>query len=116
MNSSGVFIAATSALVAGSGVVVVEAVSGVGTSGTIYIWGMSLATASTNAQAGNVIDGNGNIISAMIATANGPYFLQLSTPIKVPINSYLSFKRLTDAGAASCYVTIFTTSTHLQFE
>ena len=96
---------------------IVKATSSVGVSGTLYIWGMSLCTTSTNAQAIAVKDDEGNTITSMVATANGPYFLQLSTPIQVPINSKLTMERLTAAGAtADTYCTINYTSARLNYE
>ena len=96
---------------------VVEAVSSVGVSGTLYVWGMSLATTSTNAQALYIKDDADTVIGTMIASRQGPYFLQLSTPMKMLANSKLVAERLTAAGAtADTYVTLFTTSTRLNYE
>lgn len=96
---------------------VVKATSSVGVSGTLYIWGMSLCTTSTNAQAVAIKDDEDNIITSMVASANGPYFLQLSTPIRVPDNSKLRMERLTAAGAsADTYCTVNYTSTRLNYE
>ena len=96
---------------------IVEATSSVGVSGTIYIWGISLCTASTNAQAISIKDDADNTIISMVASANGPYFLQLSTPIQVPINSKLRMERLTAGGAsADTYCTVNYTSTQLKYE
>lgn len=95
----------------------VKATSSVGVSGTLYIWGMSLCTTSTNAQAIAIKDDEDNTITSVVATANGPYFLQLSTPIQVPINSKLRMERLTAANAdADTYCTINYTSARLNYE
>ena len=96
---------------------VVKATSSVGVSGTIYIWGISFCTASTNAQAIAIKDDEDNTITSVVASANGPYFLQLSTPIKVPINSKLRMERLTTLNAnANTYCTINYTSARLNYE
>ena len=96
---------------------IVKATSSVGVSGTIYIWGISLCTASTNAQAIAIKDDEDNTITSVVASANGPYFLQLSTPIKVPSNSKLRMERLTTINAnANTYCTINYTSQRLNYE
>jgi hypothetical protein len=113
MNSSGVQLTTVNT----DAQTVVKATSSVGASGTIYIWGMCLCTTSTNAQAIAVKDDEDNTITSMVATANGPYFLQLSTPIQVPINSKLRMERLTATGAtADTYCTINYTSAQLNYE
>lgn len=96
---------------------VVKATSSVGVSGTLYVWGMSLATTSTNPQAIAVKDDAGNQLATMVASANGPYFLQLSTPMKVIPNSKLYGERVSTAGAsADTYLTVYYASMKENYE
>ncbi len=96
---------------------VVKATSGVGFSGTLYVWGMSLATTSTSPQAIAVKDDAGNQLATMVASANGPYFLQLSTPMKVLPNSKLYGQRVATAGAsADTYLTVYYASVRTNYE
>lgn len=107
MNSSGVAIV-------GANRTLIEPPSSVGVSGTIYLWGISYVAATAAAHGGTVTDDNGKEIITLVATQNGPYFLQLSTPIEITPNSGLKWVNIAGAGASYCtplYVT-----THLNFE
>ena len=97
---------------------VVKATSSLGVSGDIFVWGMSLCTTSTTAQALEIRDDESNVILNMVASRNGPFFLQLSTPIRIIPNSGLSSVRAaTGAGTSSdTWCTIYYTSTHLKYE
>ena len=77
MSSSGVAIAAANRTL-------IEPPSSVGVSGTIYLWGVSYVAAASTAHAGTITDDNGKEIITVVATQNGPYFLQLSTPSQTP--------------------------------
>lgn len=92
LQSSGVLIANGTAV--GAKQVIVKAPSSVGVSGTIYLWGISLAVADPNPQAGNILDDNDKIITVLMATESGPYFLHLNTPIKIDENCGLRFDPL----------------------
>ena len=96
---------------------VVKATSSLGVSGDIFVWGMSLCTTSTNAQAVEIRDDESNVILNMVASRNGPFFLQLSTPIRIISNSGLSSVRAVTSGASGdTWCTIYYTSTHLKYE
>jgi len=73
-------------------------------SGTIYVWGFSFVTPSTAARGGILKDDDGNPIGAAVGTSQGPYFLTLSTPIKLPQNSSLTYTKV-GAHTAGSYVT-----------
>ena len=99
-----------------SSLVVNNAVAGE-LSSTIYVWGASLSTTSTNPQAVEVLDEDGTLIFTMIASANGPFMLNLSTPIKIADNKALEYKRTINAGSTNgTYITIQTVSTNLKYE
>ena len=110
MNSSGVLINGIGA----TNQEVIKAVSGVGVSGTIYLWGCAMATTSDSAQAGHLIDDAGKEILTLCATRNGPYFLMLSTPIEIIPNSAVTFKGL--ASNAASYVTPLYTTSYFEYE
>ena len=97
---------------------IVKATSSVGVSGTLYIWGMSLSALHPLMHKLLQLRMMKTIlITSVVATANGPYFLQLSTPIQVPINSKLRMERLTATNAnADTYCTINYTSARLNYE
>ena len=59
---------------------------------------------------GTITDDLGNIISVAMGNAAGPMFLQLSTPIKVPINCGVQYNRIIyKAGSlVTCYYTVST--------
>ena len=107
MSSSGVAIANASR-------VLVEPPSSVGVSGTIYLWGLSYCVDVTGAHAGTITDDNGKEILTAVATSNGPYFLQLSTPIQITANSGLKWVNL--AGSTTSYCTPLYVTTRLNFE
>ena len=73
-------------------------------SGTVYIWGFSFATPSTAARGGVLKDDDGNPIGAAVGTCNGPFFLNLSTPIKLPKNSGVSYEKV-GSHTANSYLT-----------
>ena len=113
LSSSGVQVTEESA----TPQILVKATSSVGVSGTIFVWGMSLCTTSTNAQALEIRDDESNVITNMVASRNGPFFLQLSTPIRIISNSGLSSVRAVTSGASGdTWCTIYYTSTHLKYE
>lgn len=90
--------------------VLIQPPSSVGVSGTIYIWGVAFASQDIDANGGTITDDLGNIISVAMGNAAGPMFLQLSTPIKVPINCGVKYNRLVyKAGSyVTCYYTVST--------
>ena len=94
--------------------VLVEPPSSVGVSGTIYLWGLSYCVDVTGAHAGTITDDNGKEILTVVATSNGPYFLQLSTPIQITANSGLKWVNLT--GSTTSYCTPLYVTTRLNFE
>jgi len=75
-----------------------------GTSGTIFLWGFSFVTPATAARGGVLKDADGKPVGAAVGTSQGPYFLTLSTPIKLPQNSGLTYTKL-GAHTAGSYVT-----------
>jgi len=75
-------------------------------SGTVYLWGFSFVTPSTNARGGVLKDDDGNPVAAAVGTSQGPFFLTLSTPIKLPQNSGLSYEKV-GSHTADSYVTPF---------
>lgn len=107
MNSSGVEISNADRIL-------VNPPSSVGVSGTIYLWGVSFAVPSTAPHAGKITDDNGLELLTVVATQNGPYFLQLTTPIKVTDNSGLLWDHL--AGSTTSWVTPLYTTSHVKFE
>jgi hypothetical protein len=74
------------------------------TSGTIFVWGFSFVTPSTAARGGVLKDDDGMPIGAAVGCSQGPYFLTLSTPIKLPQNSGLNYEKV-GAHTANSYVT-----------
>ena len=110
LSSSGVEIANANR-------VLVNPPSSVGVSGTLYLWGVSYAVGDSNPHAGTITDDSGEEIITVVATQNGPYFLQLSTPIEVPINSGLKWVNLAgQPGAVRSYCTPLYTTTRLAYE
>ena len=110
LSSSGVLLATI-----GTGEqTIVKDPSSVGVSGTIYLWGLSYVAATDTAQAVTVKDVNDKEIITAVATQNGPYFLQLSTPIQITVNSGLKVKGLQSTTAS--YITPFYTTTRLKYE
>ena len=76
---------------------------GFGASGSIFLWGVTFSTAQTAATGGKLIDDDGNPVGAVVGTCNGPFFLNLSTPIRLPQNSSLRYERVVHG--ANTYVT-----------
>ncbi len=111
LSSSGVLIDSI-----GTGVeqTIVVDPSSVGVSGTVYLWGLSYVAATADVQAVTVKDVNDKEIITAVATQNGPYFLQLSTPIQITENSGLKVYSLRSDAAS--YITPFYTTTHLKYE
>lgn len=93
---------------------IVKDPSSVGVSGTIYLWGLSYVAPTDTAQAVTVQDVNGKEIITAVCTQNGPYFLQLSTPIQITANSGLEVTRLNST--TNSYITPFYTTTRLKYE
>tara|TARA_R110000751_G_scaffold299600_1_gene410789 strand:+ start:549 stop:902 length:354 start_codon:yes stop_codon:yes gene_type:complete len=117
MSSSGV--ALPNAATAATETVIIKPTSsldaqGNGFSGTIYLWGVSYVAAHANAHAGTIIDDDDKEILTVVATENGPYFLQLSTPIQITQNSGLKFKNLSTASVS--YITPFYVNSTLKGE
>lgn len=110
MNSSGVLLEA----IGTNSQQIIEAPSSVGVSGTIYLWGISFVAATDVAQAILVEDDNGKDIITVVATENGPYFLQLSTPIQITPNSGLKATGI--VSNTNSYITPLYTASHLNFE
>jgi hypothetical protein len=111
MSSSGVTIdnAATA-----TEQVIIKPTSSVGVSGTIYLWGLSYVVPTAAPHAGTIIDDNGKEILTVVATENGPFFLQLSTPIQITANSGLKFKTILTSAASYC--TPLYVNTRLNYE
>lgn len=63
-------------------------------SGTLYIWGISFCTGATTATGGKLLDDDDNPVGAVVGTSKGPYFLKLSSPIKLPKNSSLKYEQV----------------------
>ena len=82
--------------------------------GTVYLWGLAYCVPDSGANAGTIIDADGKEVLTVVATQNGPYFLQLSTPIQLTPNSGLSFKTITTS--ADSYCTPFYVNTTLNYE
>ena len=93
---------------------IVKDPSSVGVSGTIYLWGLSFVASTDIAQAVTVKDVNDKEIITAVATQNGPYFLQLSTPIQITVNSGLKVTGLQSTTAS--YITPFYTTTRLKYD
>ena len=110
MNSSGVLLEAIDT----NSQQIIEAPSSVGVSGTIYLWGISLVAATDVAQAILVEDDNGKDIITLVATENGPYFLQLSTPIQITPNSGLKATGIVSTD--NSYITPLYTTSHVKYE
>jgi hypothetical protein len=110
LSSSGVLLAS---ILTGEQTIVKDP-SSVGVSGTIYLWGLSYVAATDVAQAVTVMDVNDKEIITTVCTQNGPYFLQLSTPIQITPNSGLKVKGL--QSNTNSYITPFYTTTLLKYE
>lgn len=110
LSSSGVLLASI-----GTGEqTIVKDPSSVGVSGTIYLWGLSFVAGTDVAQAVTVKDVNDKEIITAVCSQNGPYFLQLSTPIQITVNSGLKVKGL--SSTTNSYITPFYTTTLLKYE
>ena len=110
MNSSGVLVESASRQI-------VEPPSSTYFSGAgncHYLWGISYVVDTDAAHAATITDDDGNAILTVVATENGPYFLQLTTPIKIKDNSGIRLAKI--AGASNSYVTPFYTTSHLPNE
>ena len=79
-----------------------------GTSGTIYIWGISFASESADANGGKVEDSDGNLLTVAVGNCAGPFFLQLSTPMRVDQNSGVYYNQL--VYKAGSYITVYYTN------
>jgi len=90
LSSSGILIAASTSVEQ----TIVKAPSSVGVSGTVYLWGLSFCVAHEDPQGGNIVDDNQNIITSVLGTQDGPYFLHLDTPIQITPNSGLKYDPL----------------------
>ena len=69
-----------------------------------------MASEDIDTNGGTITDDLGNILSVAVGNAAGPMFLQLSTPIKVPINCGVQYNKiLYKAGSyVTCYYTVST--------
>ena len=94
--------------------VLIQPPSGTDTSGTVYLWGISFASESTSVNGGLIVDDSGEILTVAVGSAYGPMFLQLSTPIKVPINSGVKYQEL--AYQAGSYITCYYTVSHQPYD
>ena len=91
LGSSGVLLDDTASQI------VVKAASGPsesGVSGTLYLWGLGMCTTNSAAAGGHIKDDAGNTLATVVSTRNGPFFLQLPTPIKLPQNSNLVYHQI----------------------
>ena len=114
LSSSAVVILGTEGI--GHEQTVVKATSSEGVSGTIYIWGVAATTATNQPQAIKLKDDAGTELLTVICSRNGPYFLQLTTPLKIIDNSKIIAEVLSPELLDELYVTILYTSSHLKFE
>lgn len=90
----------------------VKPVSGVGTSGTVYLWGLALVNADTGAGAIRVHDdADTETYCVAVASRQGPFFLSLPTPLAVTENSGVKFTRLSGAQTGLYCTPLYTTST-----
>ena len=90
----------------------VKPVSGVGTSGTVYLWGLALVNADNGAGAIRVHDdADSTTYCVAVATRQGPFFLSLPTPLAVTENSGVKFTRLSGAQTGLYCTPLYTTST-----
>lgn len=110
LSSSGVLLATIGA----GEQTIVKDPSSVGVSGTIYLWGLSYVAATDTAQAVTVKDVNDKEIITAVCTQDGPYFLQLSTPIQITVNSGLKAVGL--QSTTNSYITPLYTTTRLKYE
>ena len=113
LSSSAVVILGTEGI--GHEQTVVKATSSEGVSGTIYIWGVAATTATNNAQAIKLKDDAGTELLTVVCSRNGPYFLQLTTPLKIIDNSKIIAEVLSPLGD-DLYVTVLHTSTNFNYE
>jgi len=96
---------------------IVKAASSVGVSGTLYLWGICLAAATGDPQAIDIkVDNAGDTLMTLVATQNGPFFLGLSTPIEIPVNSKITATRVAGTTDRNCYITALTTATREAYE
>lgn len=93
---------------------IVKDPSSVGVSGTIYLWGLSYVTSASTAQTVTVKDVNDKEIITVVATQNGPFSLQLSTPVQITVNSGLKVTGL--QSTTTSYITPLYTTTRLKYE
>ena len=80
----------------------VEAPSSNSLSGTIYLWGLCFATGQEDVCGGTIKDDDGNIITSVLATSNGPFFLGLDTPIRLTQNSRLMYHKIVHKAQTYC--------------
>tara|TARA_R100001082_G_C4321206_1_gene141205 strand:+ start:360 stop:803 length:444 start_codon:yes stop_codon:yes gene_type:complete len=71
------------------------------TSGSVFLWGVSLVTGDSSFAAGFITDQTGNKYCGCIATNQGPYMIAFDTPIKVTQNSQLLFEAAANIPANS---------------
>ena len=104
LNSSGVLIDAAEQII-------VKPASGVGVSGTHYLWGLAFVCDQSNAGAVRVHDdADTETYCVAVASRQGPFFLSLPTPLEVTENS--GVKVTTLAAQTKMYCTpLYTTST-----
>ena len=97
LNSSGVLMDNVASQI------LVKPASGVGVSGTIYLWGLAFVCDETNAGAIRVHnDDDTETYCVAVASRQGPFFLSLPTPLEVTENSGIKSTRLAYQDAMYC--------------
>ena len=107
LQSSGVLVDVT----AGNKQILVKPASAVGgTSGTVYLWGVTFVCDQSNAGAIRIHnDDDSETYCVAVATRQGPYFLALPTPLRVTENSGLKARVLSAQTSMHC-TPMYTTS------
>tara|TARA_R100000008_G_C3449727_1_gene98716 strand:+ start:125 stop:556 length:432 start_codon:yes stop_codon:yes gene_type:complete len=107
LSSSGILIDES----AGNDQIIVKPVSAAGgTSGTIYLWGVTFVCDQSNAGAIRIHnDDDSETYCVAVATRQGPYFLALPTPLKITENSGLKARVLATQTSMHC-TPMYTTS------
>ena len=104
LNSSGVLIDSASQIIA-------KPASGVGVSGTLYLWGLAFVCDQDSAGAVRVHDdADTETYCVAVASRQGPFFLSLPTPVAVTENSGLQVTTLSAKVNMWC-TPLYTTST-----
>jgi len=91
--------------------IIVKPASGVGTSGTVYLWGLAFVCDESSAGAVRIHnDDDSETYCVAVASRQGPFFLSLPTPLEITENSGIKSARLAYQDAMYC-TPLYTTST-----